>query len=116
MKKIRVDLKRPYTIYIGQNIALNLKKHIRSLDLGNYGLVITNKTIYSLYKKRISRIFAPDKKINFKFCVLPDTEKTKSFSSVLKTIDKVARESYKKRETILVLDIRSALCYVFSSV
>jgi len=103
MKRISVDLKKPYTIYIGKGAALSLKKHVKDLDLGNYGLVITNKTIYSLYKKRISKIFAPDKKINFKFCVLPDTEKTKSFGSVLKTIDKVARESYKKRVFFICL-------------
>ncbi|MFC1514351.1 3-dehydroquinate synthase [Candidatus Omnitrophota bacterium] len=97
MKKITVRLKKPYAIYIGQNASLDLKQRAKSLNLGNYGVVITNKTIYSLYKKRIPRIFGRNKEVSFKFHVLPDTEKAKSFGSVLKIIDDVAKTSYEKR-------------------
>ncbi|MBN2119465.1 MAG: 3-dehydroquinate synthase [Candidatus Omnitrophica bacterium] len=98
MKKIKVNLKkRSYSICIGKNIAPTLDKQLKNLGLGNYAVVITNKTIYSVYKKLIPKIFPKSKNLEFKFHILPDTERIKSFEYVSKIINSTSLLSYKKR-------------------
>lgn len=97
MKKLKVNLAHPYHIYIGQNIVLKLKGFIQSLDLGNHAIVITNKTLYRLYRKFTPRVFSNDKKIKFQFIVLADSEKIKSFSGVLKIFNTLGALDFKKR-------------------
>jgi len=97
MKKLKVRLKPPYPIYIGKNIATRLTSYVKSLDLGNYAIVITNQTIYSIYKKIIPEIFQGSKNIKFKFQILPDTERIKSFPYLLKILNRAGLLDFRKR-------------------
>lgn len=96
MKTLKVNLKPHYKIYIGKNISLNLKNILSKLNLGNYGIVITNKTVFSLYKKLIKKVFK-DKKIRFTFKILPDSEKIKSLYYISKILNELGELSFKKR-------------------
>lgn len=98
MKKLKVKTKLyPYTIYIGKNIANSLNRYVKEQKLGNYGIVLTNKTIYSVYIKKIPQIFKKNKSIQYKFIILPDTEKIKSFSSVQKICKEIGKLDFKKQ-------------------
>ena len=97
MKQLTVHTNPRYSIYIGHNIALDLLKYLRKSKLGNYAKVITNKTVYSLYKRTLVKIFPKNKSLNFTFQVFPDTEKIKSFPYLLKVIDEIGNLDFKKR-------------------
>ena len=97
MKTIKVNLKPPYHIHIGENIVFKLLDLLEKLNLGNYAIVITNNTIYSFYKKVIPSIFKKNKYVKFKFIVFPDTEKIKSFNYLIRILNKAALLNYKKR-------------------
>ncbi len=97
MKYLKVNLKPPYYIYIGKDVILKLRKLIQNLELGNYGIVITTKNIYSLYKKLAKKVFSPTKNIKFAFRILPDTEKVKSLFYLSKFLNTMKNLSFKKR-------------------
>ncbi len=98
MKKINVKTQLyPYSIDIANNIAKSLNNYVKEYKLGNYGIVLTNKTIYSAYKEKISSIFKKDKNIKYKFIVLPDTERTKSFTYIPKVTKEIGNLDFKKQ-------------------
>ncbi len=101
MSKIKVGLKPPYNIITGKNSVYNLTKYITDYNIGNYGIVLTNKTLYSLAKKKIPKIFKKSKRIKFKFMVLPDSERIKSFTYLLKVFRQIKNLDF-TRQTFFI--------------
>ncbi len=101
MKTIPVNLKeRSYNIIIGDNTLNSLGKIIATLDLGNDAYIITNSTIKNIYGKRLSRALSKSK-FNFKFKLIPDTEKSKSLHSAYAIIQDLAEYALQKRIFII---------------
>ena len=87
MKTISVKLKKnPYKIHIGYNLLKEIPKHIKSLKLGNFGLVITSAKILSLHRKRIKKVFGGK---NYKIITVIDGEGAKSRKWLNKVIEEV---------------------------
>lgn len=97
MRIIKVNTTPSYRIHIGKNIIFDLESFIKKLGVGNYASIITNKTVYSLYRKTLTKIFPRNKNVTFSFQVLPDTERIKSFPYLLKIIDAVGNLDFTKR-------------------
>ncbi|MBM3251771.1 MAG: 3-dehydroquinate synthase [Candidatus Omnitrophica bacterium] len=103
MKKIKVNLgKRSYQIVIGDKISSQIGSLIKSLQLGEDALVITN----SFLKKRFGlKLAGYLKKSGYtvKFEVVPDSEKSKSAKQVFRLIDRIGEYDVKRRLFIIAL-------------
>ncbi|KPK43006.1 MAG: hypothetical protein AMJ78_00085 [Omnitrophica WOR_2 bacterium SM23_29] len=101
MKAIKVNLaKRSYRIIIGFGVIKNLGRYIRQLDLGTDAYIITNSLIKRRYAQNILRSL--DKhKINSTFDIVADTERSKSLSICLCSIQNLARFDQKRRVFIV---------------
>ncbi len=101
MKTIEVKTTFPYKIIIGNKAYSKLIPVIKKQALGNYGIIITNQTIHKIFGKVFTRIFPKDKSISFKTISLPDTEKIKSFTFLLKLINRIGALDFKKQPFII---------------
>jgi len=101
MKEIEVKTANPYKITIGKNAFSKLIPIIKKQALGNYGIIITNKTIEKVFRNIFTRIFPKNKSISFKTISLPDTEKIKSFTFLLKLINRIGALDFKKQPFII---------------
>jgi 3-dehydroquinate synthase len=101
MKTIEVKLgKRSYQIIIGFDVVKNLGKYIRHLGLGEDAYVITN----SLIKRRYGKVIAASLDnygINSRFSIIADSERSKSLSTSLSIIKRLAGFDRKKRVFIV---------------
>ncbi|HEC69379.1 MAG TPA: 3-dehydroquinate synthase [Candidatus Omnitrophica bacterium] len=94
---LKVKAENPYSIYIGEDVSLYLDEFLNTLNLGNYGVILTNKTIFSLYQNYAQKIFKNSKRRTFTFKILPDTEKTKSLFYLTKILNELGKLTYKER-------------------
>lgn len=101
MKEVEVKAANPYKIIIGNKAYSKLIPVIKKQASGNYGIIITNKTIYKIFGKVFTRIFPKNKSITFKTISLPDTEKIKSFTFLLKIINEIGTLDFKKQPFII---------------
>ncbi len=102
MRKIRIGLsENPYTIHIERNLLKKVPAYIDRLKLGNFGLIITTRKIYSLYHKSFKRIF---KGSRYKIFPVIDGERAKSkkwFYRVIAEIIKI--DGWDKKPFIVCL-------------
>ncbi len=102
MKTLHLNLKeRSYPIHIGKGIVKNTAKLITNAKLPRNTLLITNKTIYQLYKPLIQKVFLQNKQIKVKVLILPDTEKIKSLK-YLKKIAETAIKTGKNKQLLFI--------------
>jgi len=103
MKIIKVDLgQRSYKIVIGSGVIKNLGRYIKLLNIGKDAFIITNTLIKNRYGLNLVKTL--DKyEISSKFCIIADSEKSKSLGSCLKVIQELARFDKKRRVFIIAL-------------
>jgi len=100
MKIISVKLKRnPYKIHIGYNLLKEIPKHIKRLNLGNFGLVITSPKIFSLHRKGINKVFGNK---NYKIITVADGEAAKSKEWLTKVIGEVIKVDGLNRKLFII--------------
>jgi len=100
VKTISVKLKKnPYKIHIGHNLLKEIPKHIKSLKIGNFGLVITSPKILSLHRKGIKRAFGGK---NYKITTVIDGEKAKSKKWLTKVIQEVVKADILNRRVFII--------------
>ncbi len=100
MKTISVKLKKnPYKIRIGYRLLKEVPKYIKSLKLGNFGLVITSPKILSLHGKGIRRAFGSK---NYKITTVIDGEKAKSKKWLNKVISEVVKADALNRKIFII--------------
>lgn len=100
MKIIKVNLaKNPYKIYIKQNLFKSIIPYIKSLNPGNFALIVTSHSVFTFYKKDIAKAFT-----NFPYSViiLPDGEAAKTKTSLFKTIQEIIKADKLKRKIFVV--------------
>ncbi len=101
MKKIRVSLgDRSYDILIGHGLLKDAGPVSRRLDIGRDAVIITNKTLASLYKRPLERSFAKAG-ITSRFELVPDSEKAKSLNILTGLLQRIA--SYDKNRSIFIV-------------
>lgn len=101
MKTIKVNLnKRTYPIIIGRGIITQLGEYISSLGIGQDAYIITNSVIKKKYGNLLAKSLQ-NKKINFRFRLIPDTEESKSISCLASIIEDIAQFD-KKRKIFVV--------------
>lgn len=103
MSNIRVNLKeRSYNIVINKNAISKLGISLRKLNLGNAALIITNKVIKNkaglLLEKELQKINLP-----YKFFIIPDSEKSKSFKESIKLLNLLAQYGQDKKIFLIAL-------------
>lgn len=103
MRTIKVSLgRRSYDIAVGPGALRLLGRYVRRLNLGNSAYIITN----SLVKKSCFPSLARELKksgLSFKVKVIPDTEKSKSISTLSSVINDLARFDLKRRTFVIAL-------------
>jgi 3-dehydroquinate synthase len=103
MKIIPLNLKeRSYPIYIEDKIIYKTGAFIKKLRIGKDAVIITNSNL----QKRFGKIIKNSLKgygISYKFCVVPDSEKAKSFSCCLGLIDKISKYDSQKQIFLIAL-------------
>ncbi|MFC1806948.1 3-dehydroquinate synthase [Candidatus Omnitrophota bacterium] len=102
MKKIRVDLrKRSYNILVGKNIISSIGKVVTDLKLAQSCFIITNPKIKKLFG---SKLQAALNKANLdsKFCIVADSERSKSFAAWTKALASLANFDKGKGAVVVV--------------
>lgn len=103
MKRIKVHLKeRSYDIIIGSNILARLGLCIKKMDLGSSAYIITNPLIYKKYASLLKKALKGSK-IEAKFKLVPDSEKSKSLETAYSVIADLTRYDKKRRIFIIAL-------------
>jgi 3-dehydroquinate synthase len=97
VKKIHVNIKKPYDILVGDDVLKNMAAHIEQLHIGDHAVIITNKTVHALYGKKISAALKKSRRISFETIVLPDSERIKSFDNAESISRRLAHVDFKKR-------------------
>lgn len=87
MKVIKVNLSQnPYSIYIEPNLFEKIPSYLKSLNVGNFAIFITSKSVYSCYRKKIQAVFA---NYPHKVIILCDGEEAKTKESLFKIIQEI---------------------------
>lgn len=103
MHTIKVDLKkRSYNIITGTKIMPVLGRCISRLNLGNSAYIITNPYIKKRYGQALIDGLKPYG-FNYKFKLVPDTEKSKDIKVAALLIKDLAKFDLKKRTFIIAL-------------
>lgn len=103
MQAIKVKLgKRSYDIVVGKNIIRLLPRYLKKLNLGNSAYIITNNLIKGKYGRSLSKVLK-DADLDFKFKVIPDTEKSKSIKVLSAVINDLAAFDLKSRTLVIAL-------------
>lgn len=90
MKKIKVELgRRSYNINIGRGILSSVGRVAAGMRLAQAAYIITNKRIHSFYGNRLQRSLASSG-LQVKFCIVPDSEKSKSYAVWAKALKGLA--------------------------
>ncbi|WMY96887.1 MAG: 3-dehydroquinate synthase [Arsenophonus sp.] len=102
MEKIKVLIgKRSYPIIISYNLLSSYNAY-SPLNSGEYALIVTNKTLYSLYAKDVqSTLLKRGVKVNK--VILPDGEKYKSLSIVNTIFTALLKYNHPKTTTLIAL-------------
>jgi 3-dehydroquinate synthase len=91
---------RSYDILIGDGLLSKSGSIIRRLDIGKDAVVITNNTLKRAYGKILSDSLARAG-ISVKFELIPDSEKAKSSSTLLKVLNHIA--AYDKKRSVFIV-------------
>jgi 3-dehydroquinate synthase len=101
MRSAKLNLKeRSYNIIIGNNILGALGKHIAKLNLGSSAYVVSNKAIINKHGKALSRSLSRAG-LDFSYCLIADTEKSKSVQVAFRLINELARFDKSRRVFII---------------
>lgn len=92
--KINAKKESSYPIIIGENLIENIDYFLEKYAPSKRYLVVTNETIYELYKD----IFKPS---NSEFCILPDGEKYKNFETLQSIITKALELNLERKDSII---------------
>lgn len=100
MKTIKVKLSdNSYNINIGLNLFKNILYSINRLNIGNFAVIVTSKSVSSCYKRLIQKSF---KGIQNKIIIVPDGENAKTKDCLFKIIDGILKAEDKGRKIFLV--------------
>ncbi len=91
MKTLTVHLgKNSYPILIGEGSLVQLVENLEKLNPGTHAHIVTNSSVFRIYRKTIQNLFGKHKNFSSQMTILPDKEETKSLdyasSLVLKTV------------------------------
>ncbi len=101
MHTIKVNLKkRSYNIIIGANILKSLGRHIAKLRIGSDAYIITNAYLKRKYGGKLNKALKKAR-LNLKFRLVPDSEKSKSIETVSSIIRDITRYDKKRRVFII---------------
>ncbi len=101
MQKIRVRLKeRSYDILIGRGLLGSLGPTLKRVVPEKDAIVITNPTLFGLYKKRLKDQLSGNG-FSCRFEIVPDSEKAKSLSVAGKALSNIA--AYDNRKTPFII-------------
>lgn len=101
MKKITVNLgPRSYEILVGYKIIEQVGSVLEKLDIGQDAVIISNPTITHLHGGHLQSILGR-KGFSTRFCLVPDSEKSKSSKVCFDLINKIAAYDIKKRIFII---------------
>lgn len=90
MKKIKIALgKRSYYIWIDRNILSSTGRILKKLNLARAAYIITNSKIKSIYGKKLQNSLVKSN-MEVKFCVVADSEKSKSYTCWFKVLKDLA--------------------------
>lgn len=97
----RVNLgKRSYSIIIGKNILAQLGLYLNRLKLGTDAFIITNGFLKNKYGAKLAKVLDKSK-INYRFKLVADSEKSKSIQTASSVIKDLARFDKKKKVYII---------------
>ncbi|UCD15591.1 MAG: 3-dehydroquinate synthase [Candidatus Omnitrophota bacterium] len=100
MEIIKVGLKEnSHNIYIGYNILKNIPSYIKENNLGNLGLIITSRKVYSLYRDLIKRTFKAN---SYKIICVPNGEEAKSKKWLFEVIAKIIKLDTWNRKVFVI--------------
>ena len=103
MKKIKLPLgKRSYNIWIDNNILIQAGGIIKKLNLAKAAYVITNSKIKSIYGKKLRNSLVKSG-MEVKFSVVPDSEKSKSYTRWFKVLKNLANFDKGKGVVVIAL-------------
>ncbi|MCM8762929.1 MAG: 3-dehydroquinate synthase [Candidatus Omnitrophica bacterium] len=98
MEKIKVDLGcRNYNIIISSGAISQVGDLVKDLNLGTYAYIITHPYLRRKYGVRLENSFLKGGIRDFKFKLLPESEKTKSINTAVAVIRDIVRLAKFKR-------------------
>jgi len=101
MKKVNVNLNSyPYNILIGKGIFSNLQEIINEYKLHKNIFCLIDKSVYSLYKKDLEKVFTPPPG-KFNFLTIDAKEGNKSLSTLKKIYTSLVVSNY-GRDSLLI--------------
>jgi 3-dehydroquinate synthase len=101
MKVIKVNLKkRSYNIIIGSGILEKIGTYLKQLKLGSDAYIITNPVIKNVHGAKLKNSLSRAG-FNYKFKLIPDSEKSKSLKTVYSVIEDLA--GYDKRKKVFII-------------
>jgi len=102
MRTVNVKIEgigKSYNIDIAKDLLDNISSYFQGIDRKK-ALLVTNETIFELYKDRISEVF-PNTNLQIEYCILPDGEVYKNDKSLNKILT-CAFESKFSRKDIFI--------------
>jgi 3-dehydroquinate synthase len=103
MRMVKVKLGgRSYDIVIGKDIISLIPRYIKKLDIGDSAYIITNSYVKNKYSKALVKALSKAG-ITSRIKSIPDTEKSKSISTLSAVINDLAKFDLKKRLFIIAL-------------
>jgi len=103
MTRVRVALKeRSYDILVGKGALGSLGKEALRLKLGDSAYIITNPLIKRLHGKKVEEDLKRSK-IDYRFRLIPDSEKSKSLTQAYRLIEELTRYDKKRKVFIVAL-------------
>jgi 3-dehydroquinate synthase len=102
VKTIQVKLSEtPYEIKIANGIRKKIPVLTKKMDLGNYGIIVTSRSVAAAYKKEISSLF---KLKNYHLIIVPDGEKAKTKKWLFTVINEIVKkDSWNKQLYVVCL-------------
>src|SRR3989338_5083931 len=91
---------RSYRIIIGSRLLEDIGKFLKAIPVGRDMVVITNPTLYSIYKGILKRSLAREG-LSCRFELIPDTERAKSEKVIANTIEDIA--AYDRKRSLVVV-------------
>lgn len=96
--KLKKSINNSYQIFISQN--LNQAEIISKLKLNNNFAIITDSKVYKLYNKQLTILFNKYK-LNFKFIVFPQGEKSKNFKTFSQITEAMLQNGFDRKSTVI---------------
>ena len=101
MRSITLNLgERSYAVKFGYDVIKNLGRYVRRLNLGNHAYIITNRLIKRKYGRVIQQALE-GYGIGSVFDIIADSESSKSLSTSLKVIQRLAGFDKKRRVFVI---------------